>query len=43
MVLTKFDAKAAGYGYGYGYGYGGAGYGIAADRGRQLVGAKEPV
>ena len=21
-VLTKFDAKAAGYGYGYGYGYG---------------------
>jgi capsular exopolysaccharide synthesis family protein len=27
-VLTKFDAKAAGYGYGYGYGYGeGYGYG----------------
>ena len=25
-VLTKFDAKRAGYGYGYGYGYG-AGYG----------------
>jgi Mrp family chromosome partitioning ATPase len=21
-VLTKYDAKAAGYGYGYGYGYG---------------------
>jgi capsular exopolysaccharide synthesis family protein len=40
MVLTKFDSRAAGYGYGYGYGYGG--YGIAADRGRQLTGAKEP-
>jgi Mrp family chromosome partitioning ATPase len=25
-VLTKFDAKAAGYGYGYGYGYGGHDY-----------------
>ena len=27
-VLTKYDAKAAGYGYGYGYGHGyGYGYG----------------
>ncbi|HEX7073142.1 MAG TPA: polysaccharide biosynthesis tyrosine autokinase [Hyphomicrobiaceae bacterium] len=25
-VLTKFDAKQAGYGYGYGYGYGGYDY-----------------
>src|SRR5690606_25417628 len=25
-VLTKFDAKHAGYGYGYGYGYGDYGY-----------------
>jgi Mrp family chromosome partitioning ATPase len=24
-VLTKYDAKQAGYGYGYGYGYGGYG------------------
>jgi succinoglycan biosynthesis transport protein ExoP len=29
-VLTKFDAKTAGYGYGYGYGYG-HGYGYGAD------------
>jgi capsular exopolysaccharide synthesis family protein len=26
-VLTKYDAKSAGYGYGYGYDYGGANYG----------------
>ena len=26
-VLTKYDAKRAGYGYAYGYGYGGYGYG----------------
>jgi Mrp family chromosome partitioning ATPase len=25
-VLTKFDAKSAGYGYGYGYGYGNYSY-----------------
>ncbi|MGJ0507136.1 MAG: GumC family protein [Methylocystis sp.] len=31
LVLTKFDAKSAGYGYGYGYGYGGAGYGQVGD------------
>ena len=31
-VLTKYDAKAAGYGYGYGHGYGyGYGYGAQAD------------
>jgi len=29
-VLTKFDAKAAGYGSGYGYGYG-HGYGVRAE------------
>jgi hypothetical protein len=33
-VLTKYDAKRAGYGYGYGYGYGGYGYGPA---GRQAM------
>ena len=39
-VLTKFDAKAAGYGYGYGYGYGN-GYG--ADHGAQTtVGSDRP-
>lgn len=26
VILTKFDAKTAGYGYGYGYGYGDYGY-----------------
>ncbi len=29
VVLTKFDAKNAGYGYGYGYGYGDHAYGHA--------------
>jgi capsular exopolysaccharide synthesis family protein len=33
-VLTKYDAKRAGYGYGYGYGYGGYGYGPP---GRQAI------
>jgi polysaccharide biosynthesis transport protein len=31
-ILTKYDAKSAGYGYGYGYGYAyGYGYGYGAD------------
>jgi len=34
-VLTKFDAKAAGYGYGYGYGHGyGYGYGRGGEPGQ---------
>jgi Mrp family chromosome partitioning ATPase len=37
-VLTKYDAKRAGYGYGYGYGYGGYGYGPA---GRPAVPAEK--
>jgi Mrp family chromosome partitioning ATPase len=47
-VLTKYDAKNAGYGYGYGnYGYGAYGYGYGqsgqvagADGGRTLAGPK---
>ncbi len=35
-VLTKFDAKAAGYGYGYGYGYGDHEY----TYGRRALGAE---
>jgi capsular exopolysaccharide synthesis family protein len=31
-VLTKFDAKSAGYGYGSGYAYGGYGYGYGYGR-----------
>jgi Mrp family chromosome partitioning ATPase len=32
VVLTRYDAKAAGYGYGYGYGYSyGYGYGTRAN------------
>lgn len=37
-VLTKFDAKTAGYGYGYGHDYG-YGYGYGADRGRAIEAA----
>lgn len=37
-VLTKYDAKTAGYGYGYGYGYGADyGYGVSNDEPRGLV------
>ena len=36
-VLTKFDAKAAGYGYGYGYGYGDR-YGAVEDHGEPRLG-----
>ncbi len=37
-VLTKFDAKAAGYGYGYGYG---DGYGYGGDR-EAVAGERSP-
>ena len=47
-VLTKFDAKAAGYGYGYGYGYGAHNYTYGRppdqendDRQAQLTNARE--
>jgi capsular exopolysaccharide synthesis family protein len=46
-VLTKFDAKAAGYGYGYGYGYGAHDYSYggaslgAESRSPQLTNANE--
>jgi Mrp family chromosome partitioning ATPase len=47
-VLTKYDAKRAGYGYGYGYGYGAYGYGpavhqpVPAAKGRaRLTSARE--
>ncbi len=48
-VLTKYDAKTAGYGYGYGYGYGGDGYtygGQVADKDGsrpQLANSRESV
>jgi capsular exopolysaccharide synthesis family protein len=38
-VLTKFDAKAAGYGYGYAYSYGGQGHAaVGSDRDRARLG-----
>ena len=38
-VLTKYDAKNAGYGYGYGYGSDGYGYGGAGTYGQPVPGA----
>jgi capsular exopolysaccharide synthesis family protein len=45
-VLTKFDARTAGYGYGYGYGYGsgyGYGYGYGSGNPPTLAGSLFPL
>jgi len=45
-VLTKFDAKSAGYGYGYGYGYGDHAYhygGTAVEANRHTPQLADPV
>ncbi len=39
-VLTKFDAKSAGYGYGYGHDYG-YGYGYGKDRAVEVTQAPQ--